>query len=582
MKTNLKHIDNFFTIEEELKNKDNMSAWLNTIKVSKKSNFNDNFWELDLPDIYHHKKRILNWVNKTTLGYDLSKYPNLLDTIKKVVFFIQTTLETRKKRKALSQKDCYIYLRCLADWMIKNEVYYFKDFNQKNLFSYIDWLKNEKINSKNSNKNISGYIYAIRNLLVFSDYLEDKIEQDIFNGVNILSLVQIKKAEETKTKAIPNNVLEKICNKILPIIDYFYNNYIEINNLSKQNLTIKKDIMTPNGKIMNKKEDFKNEYVIRILSSICYFTIGIYTGMRVSEMLSLKKYCYEVDDNNVVILNSTLFKIVGNNEGRPEKWGCGLNNKNNYAIKAIKILSKITPNEYENLFFTYPNKKLKIMQAHQINKFLNELMDFCEVDWNISTHQLRKTFAKLIGITDKTCLVALKEHFKHASLAMTDYYVGTSYELIGMINEEKQLEITEGLDSILSSNKLAGKLGEKISKINMKFRGNVEARNNYIEELINNSDLVVVPHEYGFCIYQPEQAKCKGENKNIGLNTCTKCNNFAVSEKHKVFWINRVAQYETFKDNILNIGRQSVTVDELSLEIKQAKSIINKISGKEE
>ena len=115
----------------------------------------------------------------------------------------------------------------------------------------------------------------------------------------------------------------------------------------------------------------------------------------------------------------------------------------------------------------------------------------------------------------------------------------------------------------------------------MKFRGNIEERNNYIEELINNSDLVVVPHEYGFCIYQPEQAKCKGENKNIGLNTCTKCNNFAVSEKHKVFWLNRVEQYESFKNSIFNIGKQSATVDELNLEIKHAKSIINKISGKE-
>lgn len=33
-----------------------------------------------------------------------------------------------------------------------------------------------------------------------------------------------------------------------------------------------------------------------------------------------------------------------------------------------------------------------------------------------------------------------------------------------------------------------------------------------------------------------------------------------------------------FEGSVLNIGRQSVTVDELNLEIKQAKSIINKIS----
>lgn len=66
-----------------------------------------------------------------------------------------------------------------------------------------------------------------------------------------------------------------------------------------------------------------------------------------------------------------------------------------------------------------------------------------------------------MGITDKTCLVALKEHFKHAILAMTDYYVGKNYEIIEMINEEKQREIADGLDEILSSENLAGKLGEK-------------------------------------------------------------------------------------------------------------------------
>lgn len=213
-----------------------------------------------------------------------------------------------------------------------------------------------------------------------------------------------------------------------------------------------------------------------------------------------------------------------------------------------------------------------------MNLQLKELMDFCEVNWNITTHQLRRTFARLIGITDKTCLVALKEHFKHASLAMTDYYVGTNLELIGIIDEERQQELTEGLESILSSEKMAGKLGEKISKINLKFRGNVEKRKEYINEILNNSDLIVVPHEYGFCIYQPEQAKCKGENKNIGLNTCTKCNNFTVSEKQKVFWLNRVQQYEKFKETIQFIPGQDGTIEELDFEIEQAKNILDKIS----
>ena len=578
MKINFKYIDGIFNLEEELKNSSNMLVWLETVTVSAKSKFNDDIWHLDIPDLYKNQKRILNWDAPTNSGHNLKDYANLFATIKRVVFFLQTTLETRKKRKALSQKDSYIYLRCLADWMINEHIYHFNDFNSNNLLKYINWLKNEKINSKNAHKNISAYIYAIRDLLIFKDYVNDCVPSNIFSEVDILSLVQVKKPEETKTKALPKDMLEKICGKILPIIDYFYNNSFEIDNLKSQEWIVRKELLGSNGKVINKKEEFKNEYVIRVLNSACYFVIGLYTGMRVSEMLSLRKNCFEIDENGVIVLNSMLFKIADENEGRPEKWGCGLNNQNNYALKSITILSRITPASYNALFFNYPNKNLKEIKEHQINLFLNELIEFCEVDWNISSHQLRKTFAKLIGITDKTCLVALKEHFKHASLAMTDYYVGKNYELIGMINEERQQEITEGFESILSSDKLAGKLGEKIAKANLKFRGDVEARKNYIEDIINNSDLVVIPHEYGFCVFQPEQAKCRGENKNIGLNTCTKCNNFAVSEKHKVFWINRIEQYESLKSKIIGISNQLTTVDELGLQINEAQDIINKIT----
>lgn len=48
---------------------------------------------------------------------------------------------------------------------------------------------------------------------------------------------------------------------------------------------------------------------------------------------------------------------------------------------------------------------------------------------------------------------------------MTDYYVGTNLELIGIIDEERQQELTEGLESILSSEKMAGKLEKKLVKL---------------------------------------------------------------------------------------------------------------------
>lgn len=568
MLSNLKHIDEFFVKQEQFKDKNNLTDWLNNVKISSKSKFNDNEWFLDNCELYSNSLKSINWERPTDSGYLLKDYPSLLDSFKKLTFFLKTTLSGIKKRKSLSLVQNYYYSMFLIDWMINNNIYEFKNIDKEVFNKYFLYVQKEK----KDNKNKSAFLMPIKYLYEYRKYLEDSVQEDFFEGQPLTHFVGYKKENKKQTEAIPNDVIEKVCNKILPIIDTFYEKEFNIDNILNQNLIAKKDIKWSKNTIHSNKR-----YVLNVLNGIGYFVIGLYTGMRVSELMGLNKNSLEIDEKGVLILNSTLFKLTQNDKGRPEKWGCGLNNENNYALKIFKILSSLTPENHNSLFFRYENGKIQDFPLGSMNSQLKELMNFCEVEWNITTHQLRRTFARLIGITDKTCLVALKEHFKHASLAMTDYYVGTNLELIGMIDEERQQELTEGLESILTSNNLAGKLGEKISKINLKFRGNVEKRKEYINEILNNSDLIVVPHEYGFCIYQPEQAKCKGKNKNIGLNTCTKCNNFTVSAKQKVFWINRVEQYEKFKKTINDIPNQEETIKELDFEIKEAKKIITKI-----
>lgn len=580
MNNNLKHIDDLFLTENLLKDKNNLNNWLKSASVSSKSKFIDDIWYFDTSEIYHKSQNTINWNKKTSSGKNLKDYPFLFESIKKTIFFMQTTLETRERKKFLSQMETYSRFLNLADWMICNNLYKFSDLTQTKTNQYINWLKLEKFKGKYTDKNLSTYIYPIQHLVKYNEYLIENVNNDLMNLLNgsVARLIGVKRSTETKVKAIPNEVLEKICNKILPTINYFYENKFDFNKVDEYLMFLNKEFHTKNGKSYNLNKDSKASFVIKTLNTIGYFIIGLYTGMRVSEILSIKKNCLEVDENNVLVINSTLFKFVGNNEGRPEKWGCGINNENNYALKIINILSSISPKENDSLFFIYHSKKFKPMMLFHCNKFLNELLRFYDIDWDITTHQLRKTFAKLIGITDKTNLLALKEHFKHASLTMTDYYVGTNFELLGMISEEKQLELTENLETILQTDKLAGKLGEKISNVNLKFRGNVEERKNYISEILNNSDLIVVPHEYGFCIYQPEQAKCKGNNQNIGLNTCTKCNNFVVSEKHKLFWLKKLEQNTEFKKEILDLKNQELTIQELDFEIEEAKNILNKIT----
>jgi hypothetical protein len=111
---------------------------------------------------------------------------------------------------------------------------------------------------------------------------------------------------------------------------------------------------------------------------------------------------------------------------------------------------------------------------------------------------------------DKTGLLALKQHFKHVSITMTDRYVGRDLELLDLVASEKQQQLGHALDELIGADRLAGKLGEQIIARNERFRGRVgeEVRREYVRMVLEETDLVILPHEYGYCIYRAEVARC--------------------------------------------------------------------------
>ena len=58
--------------------------------------------------------------------------------------------------------------------------------------------------------------------------------------------------------------------------------------------------------------------------------------------------------------------------------------------------------------------------------------------FHIHPHMFHRTFARHVVRYDTTNLLALKEHFKHISLSMTDYYVGSDLELWTLMMEEEE------------------------------------------------------------------------------------------------------------------------------------------------
>jgi hypothetical protein len=166
--------------------------------------------------------------------------------------------------------------------------------------------------------------------------------------------------------------------------------------------------------------------------------------------------------------------------------------------------------------------------------------------WPFSTHQFRKTFARFIARRDRSQLLALADHLKHVSVAMTAKgYVGTDFDLQQLVDHEGQIETATALDRFLSADRLAGRMGERIAAGNASFRGRAgeQLRRDYIKFVLKETDLSIHACEYGWCVFQAETARCGGrlapDPTGRSPAVCLDCANFVVEPKHAPYWRER-------------------------------------------
>ena len=206
--------------------------------------------------------------------------------------------------------------------------------------------------------------------------------------------------------------------------------------------------------------------------------------------------------------------------------------------------------------FLVPSSKRHVgvspVTTMQMDSRLNEFAAYVNVPldrerpWHFSTHQFRKTFARFIARRDRSQLLALADHFKHASVAMTAKgYVGNDFDLHELVDHESQVDTAKALDRFLCSDQLAGRMGERIASRNAMFRGRAgeQVRRDYVLFVLKETDLRIHACDYGWCVFQQEMSRCGG---NVGPNEIERnpaiwvdCANFVVEPKHAPYWQDR-------------------------------------------
>lgn len=279
------------------------------------------------------------------------------------------------------------YLNNFISYLTNNKRYspYTITSYKKDTYDYLEFLKKNNIDIKNSNYKIveeySKYLYKKKlskrsiarkysSIRTFYNYLEKNniLENNIFN------LVENPKKEEK----LPRFINEYELDKMFEIPDN-----------------------SPKGQ--------RDRLILEILYG---------TGVRVSELVNIK--INDIDFNN----NSIKVRGKGNKD-RYVFYGKYCKEAINNYIKNGRI-SLLNGQTSDYLLLNRFGKNISVVS---IRKILNEIINKCSLDIKISPHVLRHTFATHL-LNEGADIMHVKELLGHSSLSTTSIYTHVTNEKI--------------------------------------------------------------------------------------------------------------------------------------------------------
>ncbi|WP_186057782.1 site-specific integrase [Burkholderia gladioli] len=200
---------------------------------------------------------------------------------------------------------------------------------------------------------------------------------------------------------------------------------------------------------------------------------------------------------------------------------------------------------------------------------------------HLHPHMLRKTFAQLAVLRDKSMLDAVSAQLGHAYRLFTDdNYVGMDHSLVQLIKEEDRKELARGLETLLTCRAVGGKAAAGLDGVRAqvaKFHGR-RMLVALIETLIEKG-VVLAPCDWGFCVYSRDYSACGGDGKGPNAITrspdvCAGCQNLFVTGKHLLWWSDRARDQQEFLKR-KNIPLQSREIAEKKL--KKTREVLARI-----
>jgi integrase len=423
-------------------------------------------------------------------------------------------------------------------------------------------------------------LQILQKLFQYKGMMADGLTIDPLKGEPPAGLAGKNTAFESKTEIIPEQVLGLLVRASLQYVEQFADYLLDacdkVEEIRKRRTSLMSRTrclrrLDPSAYSLTGSRLEKGVRSLRqlgkelsYLQTACFVLIAFATGMRLSELLSLREGCCKTETEpgqpDLVWLHSRVFKMQGVPTGRKTKWLGGP-----ICAKAVQVLERLGKRVRQKARVSYlwmpiPSKygRYPTRAPLMAPTILMRLKRFVAMlglknsngsTFHLHPHMFRRTFARYVVRYDTTNLLALKEHFKHISLSMTDYYVGNDLELWLLLEEETERVSIESFDKALRADQLAGPGGARLKKkidqaiaegrLQKEFRGEAgdHLRKRIIRDLVESGQHIYPCAASNYCWFRADSALCTDGNRPI-LKHCNPgaCLNSIITLEHKPHW----------------------------------------------
>lgn len=557
-------------------------------RVSAASIFSDEVWDFtnEIGDVsLSIADRRINWKFQITEERNSLDplYGTMVLALKQLVY---TLLFSDKPRKYVGVVRTVACLKGIVRFLGQSDppIFRFQDVLESDLERYVGYIKNRRDGrGAVMARSLSRHLLILNKLFDYRDYLSDYLRYRPSKELSPSKAAGCETYARVATQPIPDAELTVLINSALHYIQNLapmilnclrdYNSFAKRNNLesfkSSRSRTwyINKYFFSARKDIQSGRK--LTSFLVR-LRTACFTMIAFCTGMRVSEVMAIKRNCIrrQYDPNHGIFywIDSLLFKTQKSNSGSPRSWMCGRVAAR--AVSVMKLMGRLLSahkksrhllvafNRFDLIDRSHYTRKLQCLSVRKAESDLKDFCEFHQLSRDIYPHRLRRSFARNIIRYSATPLYALKDHLKHWSLYMTDWYVGLDSELIESLEAERLILSFEAMDKICTqpvggaggrrwSKELDARINEGRLPRNFRGKAGGEFRKRMIASLHDSGMMVVPCGDFTYCVFSKDTALCtKGERPIVNKCNPYDCSNSYILPEHVPYYRNRLAAIE--------------------------------------